>query len=412
MKIIIIILLSIISQIGSAQEYKKISSSNLIYKRNGLFAKNSISITNKDGSKLAKGFYEMTVEKNPVQFYISTKGNVDGIFKEYDSDVLFSKTVLKEGMLQSMVYLDSTGKTTDSLQIRNKNIETYNNTLKKWETKPLLVYASYRFYENGSISREAYGGNRDDIKKKSYFKNGRIMTDETCFYYRKEFDSLGVLTEQINYNWQTKETQTLGYENGKLAIKKIVFDEDEIWNPDGTITRNTKTHKSNHISKSYTIETEYYPSGKIHRYKPKKGDFKEYTEDGELIKELDGEMVMMVSDVVEESPVYEDLENKIYSLAEIPIKPEYPNGIVAFYTFFHDNFIMPEEEGLKGKIYISFIIEKDGSLSDIKVIRDIGYGTGLEAIRVLRKSQKWICGEQNGKKARCLYVIPFNMPSE
>jgi hypothetical protein len=323
-------------QIGSAQEYKKVSSSKLIYKRNGLFGNNSLVIKNKDKSKLSKGFYEMIINKNPIQFYISTKGNVDGVFKEYVSDgSLGCKTVLKEGMLERIVYLDATtGKITDSLQIRNKDIETYNNTLKKWETKPLLVYASYRFYKNGVISKEAYGGNGDNIKKYLYYEDGTMKTDETCFYYRKEFDSLGVLTEQIDYNWQTKETQTLGYENGKLAIKKIVFDEDEIWNPDGTITRSTKTHKSNYASKSYTIETEYYPSGKIHRFKPKNGDYKEYTEDGKEM--IFNQMVKMDPDNEIEPPVYEDLENKVYQIAEIEVKPEYPNDIAAFYKFFHD----------------------------------------------------------------------------
>jgi protein TonB len=43
--------------------------------------------------------------------------------------------------------------------------------------------------------------------------------------------------------------------------------------------------------------------------------------------------------------------------------------------------IVPEEEGLKGKVYVTFVVE-NGSLTDIKVLRDIGYGTGKEAIRV------------------------------
>ena len=52
-------------------------------------------------------------------------------------------------------------------------------------------------------------------------------------------------------------------------------------------------------------------------------------------------------------------------------------------------------------MYVTFVVEKDGSLTDIKVIRDIGYGTGKEAIRVLKKCPKWTPGEQNGKKVRC-----------
>mgnify|MGYP003411423114 CR=1 FL=1 len=68
-------------------------------------------------------------------------------------------------------------------------------------------------------------------------------------------------------------------------------------------------------------------------------------------------------------------------------------------------------EGLKGKVFVSFVVEKDGSLTDIKVIRDIGYGTGKEAIRVLKQCPKWNPGEQNGKKVRVLYSLPINIQS-
>ncbi|MDW8850057.1 energy transducer TonB [Flavobacterium sp. MMLR14_040] len=418
MKLIIIILLSIISQIGNAQEYKKINSSKLIYKSNGFFAKNSVSITNKDGSKLPMGFYETKIEKEkvPIQFYISSKGNVDGLFIIYYYNKSFCKTILKEGAWQSDVYFDSAGKTMDSLHIKNKNIETYNDMLKKWETKSQLVSVHYYFdekgqifKEKGKIYKETYQGLKHDLKIYDYYENGALETDETCFYYRKEYDSLGVLTQQIDYNWKTREIQTLGYENGKLAIKKVEFDEDQIWNPDGTINKSKKTHKRNHISKSYIIETEYYPSGKIYRYK-KNGESKEYTEDGKEViysQTVKGDPEM---DNETEPTADEDLENKVYQSGALEIKPEYPNGIDALYKFFHDNFIMPEEEGLQGTVYLSFIVEKDGSLSDIKILRDIGYSTGQESVRVLRKSEKWIPGEQKGKKVRCLYTLPIKLP--
>jgi periplasmic protein TonB len=64
---------------------------------------------------------------------------------------------------------------------------------------------------------------------------------------------------------------------------------------------------------------------------------------------------------------------------------------------------------LKGKVYVTFVVEKDGSLTDIKVLRDIGYGTGKEAIRVLSKCPKWMPGEQNGKKVRVLYSLPITI---
>ena len=109
-------------------------------------------------------------------------------------------------------------------------------------------------------------------------------------------------------------------------------------------------------------------------------------------------------DVVEE-------DNSIYNTAGIEVKPDFPGGIEKFYKFVGKNYQVPEEEGLKGKVFVSFVVEKDGSLTDIKVIRDIGYGTGKEAIRVLRSCPRWNPGEQNGKKVRVLYSLPINIQS-
>jgi protein TonB len=104
-------------------------------------------------------------------------------------------------------------------------------------------------------------------------------------------------------------------------------------------------------------------------------------------------------------------DNNIYNSAGIQVKPDFPGGIEKFYKYIANNYKTPEEDGLKGKVYVNFVVEKDGSLTDIKVIRDIGYGTGKEAIRVLKNSPKWVPGEQNGKKVRVLYSLPISIQS-
>ena len=104
-------------------------------------------------------------------------------------------------------------------------------------------------------------------------------------------------------------------------------------------------------------------------------------------------------------------DNNIYNTAGIEVKPDFPGGLEKFYKFVANNYRTPEEEGLKGKVFITFVVEKDGSLTDIKVIRDIGYGTGKEAIRVLKSSPRWNPGEQNGKKVRVLYSLPITIQS-
>lgn len=102
-------------------------------------------------------------------------------------------------------------------------------------------------------------------------------------------------------------------------------------------------------------------------------------------------------------------DNQIYNTAGIEVKPDFPGGIQNFLNYVAKNYRTPEEEGLNGKVFVTFVVEKDGSLTDIRVIRDIGYGTGAEAIRVLKRSPKWTPGEQNGKKVRVQYSLPITI---
>jgi len=105
-------------------------------------------------------------------------------------------------------------------------------------------------------------------------------------------------------------------------------------------------------------------------------------------------------------------DNNIYNSAGIEVKADFPGGVDKFRAFINKNYQVPEEEGLKGKVFVTFVVEKDGSLSDIKVVRDIGFGTGKEAIRVIKSCNiKWNPGEQNGKKVRMLFSLPITIQS-
>jgi protein TonB len=103
----------------------------------------------------------------------------------------------------------------------------------------------------------------------------------------------------------------------------------------------------------------------------------------------------------------------VYNTAGIDVKPDFPGGRIAFEKFVKANFAIPKEKpDLKGKIYTVFVVEKDGSLSDFKILKDLGYGTATEAIRVLKKSPKWTPGRHQNKLVRVLYSTPLliNMP--
>ena len=89
--------------------------------------------------------------------------------------------------------------------------------------------------------------------------------------------------------------------------------------------------------------------------------------------------------------------------------PEFPGGMDALHAFIEKNLVYPEEAkaaGIEGKVYISFTVEKDGSITNVKILRDIGYGCGDEAVRVVKMMPKWIPGKQRGNPVR----VQFNLP--
>jgi len=102
-------------------------------------------------------------------------------------------------------------------------------------------------------------------------------------------------------------------------------------------------------------------------------------------------------------------DNTIYNSAGVEVQAGFPGGPGKWQSYLRNNFTSPEEPGLKGKVIVSFVVEKDGSLTDIKVIRDIGFGTGNEAIRVLRKGPKWTPAVQNGRNVRSAFIQTFSI---
>jgi protein TonB len=107
-------------------------------------------------------------------------------------------------------------------------------------------------------------------------------------------------------------------------------------------------------------------------------------------------------------PAYD--ENQIYNLSGIEVKPEFPGGMRKFYEYIAKNYHVPDNPELKsGRIFVSFVIEKDGSTTDVKLIRDIGFGAGEEAVRVVKESPKWMPGQQNGKLVRVVYSLPISI---
>jgi protein TonB len=102
-------------------------------------------------------------------------------------------------------------------------------------------------------------------------------------------------------------------------------------------------------------------------------------------------------------------DNTVYSSAGLEFQPEFPGGSNAFAEYISKSFKLPNVKGLHGKVIVEFVVEKDGHLDDIKIIRDIGWGTGQETVRVLKESPIWKPGMQNGKLIRVRYSLPINI---
>lgn len=108
----------------------------------------------------------------------------------------------------------------------------------------------------------------------------------------------------------------------------------------------------------------------------------------------------------------EKKDNAVFTNVEM--LPSFPGGLKAFGEFLARNLKYPEtakKDKIQGRVYLTFIVEKDGSLSGIKVTRGLGSGCDEEAVRVLAISPKWSPGIQNGRVVRVSYTIPifFNL---
>ena len=91
--------------------------------------------------------------------------------------------------------------------------------------------------------------------------------------------------------------------------------------------------------------------------------------------------------------------------------PEFPGGVEAMMHYVANNVKYPQEardKNISGRVFVSFVIEKDGSVNEVKVMRGIGGGCDEEAVRVVKNMPKWKPGMQKGKPVRVSYMMPLN----
>ena len=131
-------------------------------------------------------------------------------------------------------------------------------------------------------------------------------------------------------------------------------------------------------------------------------------DDVEINAEVDQNEVIeeYIAPEVEEEEV---VEAEIFTIVEE--MPDFPGGVAKLQEYLVKNIKYPQmarESGIQGRVFVNFVVEPDGSVSHVNVMRSLGGGCDEEAMRVVKAMPKWKPGKQRGKPVRVSYILPVN----
>ena len=109
-----------------------------------------------------------------------------------------------------------------------------------------------------------------------------------------------------------------------------------------------------------------------------------------------------------------DRESMIFSFE---VDPEFPGGIDSLYVYLCHNLSYPaeaREQGISGKVFVSFVVERDGSVADVKILKDIGGGCGEAVVEAVKNMPRWTPGRLGGKPVPVTFTLPvyFNLDED
>ncbi len=136
--------------------------------------------------------------------------------------------------------------------------------------------------------------------------------------------------------------------------------------------------------------------------------------DNEEIEELDVDLDIeiaeedMIEEIVFDEPVEEEFIDEIFTIVEQ--QPEFPGGTRAFLLYIQKNLSYPAQAkrmGIEGKVFVRFVVDKEGKLSEVEAVKGIGAGCEEAAILVIQDSPKWQPGKQRGRNVSVRIVVPL-----
>ncbi|MFM9027861.1 MAG: TonB family protein, partial [Bacteroidota bacterium] len=159
----------------------------------------------------------------------------------------------------------------------------------------------------------------------------------------------------------------------------------------------------------------FYNSGVVGRYNgAKQAGFSVLCLKQEEVKETQVSTVTQegskdIIDVPDDPVVVDPDEGKIFTVVEE--MPTFPGGEAELFKYLQKNIKFPpiaRENGIQGRVFVTFVVDKDGKVKDAKVLRGIGGGCDEEALRVVRSMPDWKAGKQNGRAVSVQYNLPIN----
>lgn len=123
--------------------------------------------------------------------------------------------------------------------------------------------------------------------------------------------------------------------------------------------------------------------------------------------DANGEILKAKEVIAEPEPPKHEEENKVFDIVEQ--QPLFPGGLAALMKYLSENTKYPvvaQENGVQGRVTVQFVVEKDGSISDVHVLRGVDPSLDKEAVRVVKSMPRWTPGKQNGITVRVNYRVP------
>lgn len=123
--------------------------------------------------------------------------------------------------------------------------------------------------------------------------------------------------------------------------------------------------------------------------------------------DANGEILKAKEVIAEPEPPKHEEENKVFDIVEQ--QPLFPGGPTALMKYLYENTKYPvvaQENGVQGRVTVQFVVEKDGSISDVHVLRGVDPSLDKEAVRVVKSMPRWTPGKQNGITVRVNYRVP------